>query len=81
MAKTKKRPEAASPIQSVLTPGDRANGLHAGTIEDPRDRIAHRAYELYLARGGAHGADFDDWITAERELTGSNAQPVAGRVE
>jgi hypothetical protein len=28
-----------------------------------------RAYELYLARGGSDGQDFDDWLAAERELT------------
>jgi len=33
-----------------------------------RDRIAMRAYELYLARGGESGSALDDWLTAEREL-------------
>jgi|AAFX01.1.fsa_nt_gi hypothetical protein len=33
-----------------------------------RERVARRAYELYLARGGAHGRAMDDWLTAEREL-------------
>jgi hypothetical protein len=28
-----------------------------------------RAYELYLSRGAVDGRDFDDWITAEREVT------------
>ena len=36
-----------------------------------RDRIAMRAYELYLARGGADGGDFDDWLEAEREIAGT----------
>jgi hypothetical protein len=27
-----------------------------------------RAYQRYLARGGAHGEDFDDWLSAEQEL-------------
>lgn len=35
-----------------------------------RDRIAQRAYELYLARGGTHGSDWDDWLAAEREILG-----------
>ncbi len=30
--------------------------------------IARRAYERYLARGGEHGHDVEDWIQAEREL-------------
>jgi hypothetical protein len=32
------------------------------------DEVARRAYDLYLSRGGGHGADFDDWIEAERQL-------------
>lgn len=38
--------------------------------------VARRAYELYLARGGEHGYDVDDWLRAEHELrgiVGSNA--------
>jgi len=34
----------------------------------PDDQIAARAYEIYLARGGDHGRDQDDWFQAEREL-------------
>ena len=33
------------------------------------DRIAQRAYEIYLERGGEHGRDTDDWFRAETELT------------
>jgi hypothetical protein len=33
-----------------------------------RERVALRAYELYLERGGADGLAMDDWLTAEREL-------------
>ncbi len=36
-----------------------------------RERIARRAYELYLARGAGDGRDMDDWFTAERELVGT----------
>jgi hypothetical protein len=31
--------------------------------------IAHRAFELFAARGGEHGHDVDDWLRAEHELT------------
>lgn len=34
-----------------------------------RERIAMRAYELYLARGASDGAALDDWLTAEREVS------------
>src|SRR5215203_2636672 len=36
-----------------------------------RDRIAMRAYELYLARGRGEGAAMDDWLRAEQEMTDS----------
>jgi hypothetical protein len=38
---------------------------------DPlRDKVAQRAYERYQSRGGAHGYDQDDWLEAEREVSG-----------
>lgn len=45
---------------------------------DHRDRIAMRAYELYLARGGSDGGDFDDWLAAEREITSGNGNASRG---
>ncbi len=33
-----------------------------------REAVARRAFELFLARGGAHGHDREDWLAAEREL-------------
>jgi hypothetical protein len=32
--------------------------------------IARRAYDLYLARGREDGHDVEDWLQAERELSG-----------
>lgn len=40
-----------------------------------RERIAARAYELYEARGGAHGQDFDDWLQAEQQIDDEIGQP------
>lgn len=40
----------------------------AAAPEIPVDAIEHRAYEKFVARGHAHGADFDDWRQAEEEL-------------
>ena len=37
------------------------------------EQIARRAYELFLARGGAGGDPFHDWLRAERELLQSRA--------
>ena len=36
------------------------------------EEITHRAYGLYLERGGKHGSDVQDWIKAERELNGES---------
>jgi len=33
------------------------------------DEVARRAYELFLERGGRHGDDWQDWLTAERQLS------------
>ena len=33
-----------------------------------RERIAHRAYELFEQRGGEPGHDAEDWARAEREV-------------
>lgn len=50
---------------------DRAQGYSA-------ERVAERAYELYLARGGSDGQDFDDWLAAERELASGPSQRESG---
>jgi hypothetical protein len=34
-----------------------------------KEQIAHRAYELYVRRGGQPGKDIEDWVRAEKELT------------
>lgn len=40
----------------------------SAAVELDRDRVAQRAYELYLSRGGHDGQALDDWLVAEREL-------------
>ncbi len=37
-----------------------------------RRRIAIRAYELFLARGGVAGTALQDWLTAEDEVVGQS---------
>jgi len=37
-------------------------------MNETREVIAQRAYEIYQSRGGEHGADQDDWFQAEGEL-------------
>jgi hypothetical protein len=67
MAKTvrQKSDRRKSTINAPAATTDDRNGVTA-------DVIARRAFEFYLARGGAHGHDLEDWLQAERELTTGN---------
>ena len=69
MAKPRKRIEGdgALPASAPQSVGDTT------AAAPDRDRIALRAYELYLARGAGDGRAMDDWLDAERELN-----PAAG---
>ncbi len=53
---------------------DASQAVQGGPIASPAgptlDEIRERAYHRYLARGGTHGAEVDDWLEAERELRG-----------
>jgi hypothetical protein len=42
------------------------------------EQISRRAYELYETRGWEDGHDLDDWLRAEKEITGRAARVVAG---
>jgi hypothetical protein len=48
--------------------GEISNQVERLVREPTYDEIARRAYQLYEARGGEHGQDWDDWFQAEREL-------------
>ena len=58
------RPKATTPKKSPAPGATRASTPN-GSQEDA---IARRAYEIYQARGGDHGADVEDWLQAEREI-------------
>jgi hypothetical protein len=63
--------------QNTQTGAERTANGGGSTAEQQNDnaqeRIAARAYELYLARGRSDGQDWDDWLTAERELSSRDA--------
>jgi hypothetical protein len=54
----------------------RKTAVGGGRKEPPKastptqEQIAHRAYEIFQARGGGAGHEAEDWLQAERELTG-----------
>jgi hypothetical protein len=68
MAKTlrQKSDRRKSTITAAAATANDHNGVTA-------DAIARRAFEFYCARGGGHGQDVDDWLQAERELTGEKS--------
>ena len=54
---------------NTIEHGSNGNGGSAGPV--PRERIAARAYELYLQRGAGDGRATEDWLEAEREIAQS----------
>jgi hypothetical protein len=70
MAKSSKRsqPEIDNPLQQSASSGSEAYSSSSTGGYD-HDRVASRAYELYMARGGSDGNDMEDWFTAEREVS------------
>lgn len=62
--------------ESVESAADRATSdtRRAEEYRPTPEEIAEAAYQRYLSRGGQHGADFDDWVEAERELRSRRSQ-------
>ncbi len=71
--KTKTSGEATSrtktPSRRQRTKAPLSNG--SPNLYPSPDQIRRRAYEIFLARGGSHGNDLEDWLAAERELSAS----------
>jgi hypothetical protein len=67
MAKSRRKPEDSTANDA----GPQFSGATTAATMD-RERVAQRAYELYLARGCGDGQDVDDWLCAERELKGES---------
>jgi hypothetical protein len=71
MAKSRRKDNgdtgAPSADESVGAP--QMTGDTTAANED-RDRVARRAYELYLERGGSDGRAMEDWLIAESEVRG-----------
>lgn len=78
MAKMRKRTDSASVIDNPGQPDPTGAIPNDSDAPDHRDRIAMRAYELYLARGASDGRDFDDWLAAEREIGDRQASEEDG---
>ena len=66
--------DGAAAIQesSALEHTRAGNGGSNGEMKIESIRV--RAYELFLARGRAHGDDLADWLNAEKELLGARKE-------
>ncbi len=63
MAKEGSKQPVSKMVRHIFAPG-----LN-NPVEGPsREKIAQRAYEFYLERGGADGSEQEDWLRAERDL-------------
>ena len=66
--KATKKPARQKPTKTTMA------AIAEPVMDDPsvngdmEARIAERAYELHHHRGGHHGQDLEDWLTAEREV-------------
>jgi len=76
----KRTSSSTSPTPRKRTTTKKPNGAASpAPIERPDapeltdDDIRVRAYHRYLERGGTHGADFDDWVEAEKDLKSSRS--------
>jgi hypothetical protein len=49
----------------------------AAALRSAPEEIAARAFELYERRGGTDGADLDDWLEAERQLSEERRERLA----
>ncbi len=67
--RTKSMATEAAIAKHETNGGARHNG--AASTGSNIETIRMRAYELFLARGAAHGNDLADWFAAERELRGA----------
>jgi hypothetical protein len=61
----------ANDTQKIQTTATIETPAAAAPVSISRDEIERRAFEFYCARGGTHGHALEDWLQAERELTGS----------
>ena len=52
--------------KAVTTQEDKPQGT--ALSDELQERIAKRAYQLYLERGCREGCDVEDWVDAEREI-------------
>lgn len=67
----KKNAVASTTPANVASIEDARKNLQDARLED---EIRRRAYELYLERNGSPGDEYQDWLSAEREVRARHQQ-------
>jgi hypothetical protein len=62
------------PAPQSSPPSESAPDLVDRRQESRMNRIARRAHEIYISRGGEHGKALQDWLEAERQIDGEDSQ-------
>jgi uncharacterized protein YndB with AHSA1/START domain len=59
-----------APLPPAAKPGEGHSEFYrdAEVLSPTHGQIAERAFELFLARGGVHGYEREDWLEAEKQL-------------
>lgn len=73
MAKSFQRPQSVDSTEPSRARDSQSFSTPSPGGDYDRARVATRAYELYMARGGADGGDLQDWLAAEREYHSSGS--------
>jgi hypothetical protein len=72
--RTTKKSAAATEVKETPIVEKAAVSKQVATVTtrtvDLQEAVRLRAYELFQQRGFQHGADFDDWLRAEKEILG-----------
>jgi len=71
-----KNPESAKNTRTRQKKASPANGNGHTLVPDLESEIRVRAYEIFASRGDTPGSEFEDWLTAEKEVKAKRA--VAG---
>lgn len=67
----KKNAVASTTPANVASIEDARKNLQDARLED---EIRRRAYEIYLERNGSPGDEYQDWLSAEREVRARHQQ-------
>lgn len=68
--RTSKKPKVTEETNPVIT-------VATLSVTELQDRIAARAYEIYLSRNGTDGDDLSNWLLAEHEVLATLSNAVA----